>query len=61
MARRVGDTGGAIGGGLRIVLAKGFARIHWQNLVNFGVLAFQLISLDAARDTSRNVKVQIKC
>jgi predicted aconitate hydratase len=24
--------------GLRIVLAKGFARIHWQNLVNFGVL-----------------------
>jgi aconitate hydratase len=24
--------------GLRAVLAKGFARIHWQNLVNFGVL-----------------------
>ncbi|MCA9560789.1 MAG: hypothetical protein KC583_19710, partial [Myxococcales bacterium] len=24
--------------GLRIVLAKSFARIHWQNLVNFGVL-----------------------
>ncbi|MGH8215279.1 MAG: aconitate hydratase [Rhodanobacteraceae bacterium] len=24
--------------GLRVVLAKGFARIHWQNLVNFGVL-----------------------
>ncbi len=24
--------------GLRLVLAVGFARIHWQNLVNFGVL-----------------------
>jgi aconitate hydratase len=24
--------------GLRVVLAVGFARIHWQNLVNFGVL-----------------------
>jgi aconitate hydratase len=24
--------------GLRLVLAKSFARIHWQNLVNFGVL-----------------------
>src|SRR3954471_2439868 len=24
--------------GLRVVLARGFARIHWQNLVNFGVL-----------------------
>ncbi len=24
--------------GLEVVVAKGFARIHWQNLVNFGVL-----------------------
>src|SRR5205085_2875517 len=24
--------------GLRVVLVKSFARIHWQNLVNFGVL-----------------------
>ena len=24
--------------GLRVVVAKSFARIHWQNLVNFGVL-----------------------
>jgi aconitate hydratase len=24
--------------GLRVVLAKSFARIHWQNLVNFGIL-----------------------
>ncbi|MBD3161693.1 MAG: aconitate hydratase [Candidatus Eisenbacteria bacterium] len=27
--------------GLRIVIAKSFARIHWQNLVNFGVLPLQ--------------------
>lgn len=24
--------------GLRVVIAKSFARIHWQNLINFGVL-----------------------
>jgi aconitate hydratase len=24
--------------GLRVVLAKGFARIHRQNLINYGVL-----------------------
>jgi aconitate hydratase len=28
--------------GLRAVLAKKFARIHWQNLINFGVLPLQL-------------------
>ncbi|MEC3954105.1 aconitate hydratase [Nocardia sp. CDC153] len=27
--------------GLRIVVAKSFARIHWQNLANFGVLALE--------------------
>ncbi|MFD9889336.1 aconitate hydratase [Amycolatopsis sp. NPDC059027] len=27
--------------GLRVVLAKSFARIHWQNLANFGVLALE--------------------
>src|SRR2546426_12696023 len=24
--------------GLQVVIAKSFARIHWQNLVNFGIL-----------------------
>lgn len=24
--------------GLRAVIAKSFARIHWQNLINFGIL-----------------------
>lgn len=32
--------------GLRAVIAKSFARIHWQNLINFGVLPLTLI--DAA-------------
>ncbi len=27
--------------GLRLVLARSFARIHWQNLVNFGVFPLQ--------------------
>ncbi|MGH7457629.1 MAG: aconitate hydratase [Longimicrobiaceae bacterium] len=29
--------------GLRVALAKSFARLHWQNLVNFGVLALTFI------------------
>ena len=29
--------------GLRVVVAKSFARIHWQNLVNFGVLPLALV------------------
>ena len=27
--------------GLKVVVAKGFARIHWQNLANFGILALE--------------------
>ena len=27
--------------GLRVVLARSFARIHWQNLVNFGILPLE--------------------
>jgi aconitate hydratase len=27
--------------GLRVVLARSYARIHWQNLANFGVLALE--------------------
>lgn len=29
--------------GLSVVIAKSFARIHWQNLVNFGVLPLQFV------------------
>jgi aconitate hydratase len=36
--------------GLRLVLAKSFARIHWQNLANFGILALRF---DDAGDYDR--------
>ncbi len=36
--------------GLRTVIAKTFARIHWQNLVNFGILP---LTFDAAGDYDR--------
>src|SRR5699024_2783784 len=29
--------------GLRVAVAKDFARIHWQNLVNFGILPLRFI------------------
>ncbi|WP_311948844.1 aconitate hydratase [Halomonas piscis] len=32
--------------GLRLVIAKSFARIHWQNLINFGVLPLTFASDD---------------
>jgi predicted aconitate hydratase len=32
--------------GLRVVLATGFARIHWQNLANYGVLPLELVDPD---------------
>ena len=35
--------------GLRAVLAVSFARIHWQNLANFGVLAIEFVNPDDHR------------
>ncbi|WP_158887217.1 aconitate hydratase [Amycolatopsis anabasis] len=32
--------------GLRAVIAKSFARIHWQNLANFGILALEFTRSD---------------
>lgn len=32
--------------GLRVALVKDFARIHWQNLVNFGVLPLTFVNVD---------------
>jgi aconitate hydratase len=32
--------------GLRLVLARSYARIHWQNLANFGVLALEFADED---------------
>jgi len=36
--------------GLRVVIAKSFARIHWQNLINFGVLP---LTFDDPTDAAR--------
>jgi aconitate hydratase len=36
--------------GLRLVIAKSYARIHWQNLANFGILPLQFID-DADYDS----------
>lgn len=33
--------------GLRAVLAKSFARIHWQNLINFGILPLTFVDASA--------------
>ena len=35
--------------GLRVVVARSFARIHWQNLANFGILALEFTG-DGDRD-----------
>ena len=32
--------------GLQAVIAKSFARIHWQNLANFGILALELVDTE---------------
>ncbi len=32
--------------GLKVVIAKSFARIHWQNLANFGVLALEFVDAE---------------
>ncbi len=32
--------------GLRLVIAKSFARIHWSNLANFGILPLTFVSAD---------------
>jgi aconitate hydratase len=39
--------------GLRIVLVKDFARIHWQNLINFGILPLQFDN-DSDYDAMQN-------
>jgi aconitate hydratase len=47
--------------GLRAVIAKSFARIHWQNLINFGVVP--LVFKDAVQYDSlaRNDILKLRC
>ncbi len=40
--------------GLKAVIAKSFARIHWQNLVNFGILPLTFVSSDDWEKISRD-------
>ncbi|HVA50745.1 MAG TPA: aconitate hydratase [Pirellulales bacterium] len=42
--------------GLRLVLAKSFARIHWQNLVNFGIVPL-VVSDESQFDELNNAAV----
>jgi aconitate hydratase len=44
--------------GLRVVLAKSFARIHWQNLANFGILALEF---DDPADYDRIAQDDVLC
>ncbi|MFC4617137.1 aconitate hydratase [Camelliibacillus cellulosilyticus] len=39
--------------GLRVVIVKDFARIHWQNLVNFGILPLTFTDPDDYRKLNR--------
>ncbi|WP_336159595.1 aconitate hydratase [Amycolatopsis sp. VC5-11] len=40
--------------GLRVVLARSFARIHWQNLVNFGVLPLEFADPEDSEKIERD-------
>lgn len=53
--------------GVRAVIAKSFARIHWQNLANFGILPLQFSNKDDWQKIKRgdfiiidNIREQIK-
>jgi aconitate hydratase len=46
--------------GLKIVIAKSFARIHQQNLVNFGVLPLEFVNPDDYDEITLNEKIFLK-
>lgn len=46
--------------GLRLVIAKSFARIHWSNLVNFGILPLTFVNPDDYDRIEMNDVVVIK-
>jgi aconitate hydratase len=45
--------------GLRVVIAKSFARIHWQNLANFGILALEFENPDDYDDIAQGDVLRI--
>ncbi|TMW72793.1 aconitate hydratase [Alteribacter natronophilus] len=46
--------------GLRAVIAKSFARIHWQNLINFGILPLTLKDPDALDFINRDDAIHLE-
>jgi aconitate hydratase len=45
--------------GLRMVIAKSFARIHWQNLANYGILAVEFENPDDYNTINQNDTLHI--
>jgi aconitate hydratase len=45
--------------GLRVVIAKSFARIHWQNLINFGILPLTFVNPDDWDRIDRDDTIEI--
>jgi aconitate hydratase len=46
--------------GLHLVIAKSFARIHWQNLINFGILPVTFVNPADYQKISQNDVIVIK-
>jgi len=46
--------------GLRVVVAKSYARIHWQNLVNFGVLPLEFADGESADQVEKGDRMVLK-
>jgi len=46
--------------GLKAVIAKGFARIHWQNLVNFGILPLTFVNPDDYEKIEQGDRIELK-
>lgn len=46
--------------GLRVVLVKSFARIHWQNLINFGILPLTFDNPEDYEEIDQNVLLHIE-
>jgi aconitate hydratase len=46
--------------GLKIVIAKSFARIHWQNLINFGMLPLTFVHLEDYDQIEQGDELEIK-
>ena len=45
--------------GLRMVIAKDYARIHWQNLVNFGILPLTFDNADDHDQLKQGAKLRV--